>query len=294
MSSWNWSMIPSSAELERFRAGGGEFLWLHGAPGAGKIILSGSIIAALSDHVEAKSENGLAYFFVSYTDKAKQNTFNMLSSDCCTAGSAYLKHSTRKIITRLAQCLRQIYIVIDGLDEIEVVERDGLMEALNDITANSRLSNINSIVTNRREPYLVDRFRNLLLEEIYLTTSKVDEDIKLYVTEIVDTAPELSKWSVELKAEIVQTLTDMAKGMLCWVEYQMESLNKCRQLYDVKEVLASLPKTLDGTCKGILLGAEEEDRVYVARLLAWVTFTSTPLCLTILAEIIVFDRILPN
>ncbi|KIJ43609.1 hypothetical protein M422DRAFT_30851 [Sphaerobolus stellatus SS14] len=69
-----------SGAFERFRGGGCECLWLHGIPGAGKTILSGSIIAGLRNHVESKPNMGLAYFFFSYTDKAKQNTFNMLSS----------------------------------------------------------------------------------------------------------------------------------------------------------------------------------------------------------------------
>ncbi|KIJ43576.1 hypothetical protein M422DRAFT_109877, partial [Sphaerobolus stellatus SS14] len=69
-----------------------------------------------------------------------------------------------------------------------------------------------------------------------------------------------------------------------WVECQVESLKRCRRPYDVKKTLESLPKTLDETYKRILLNVEEGDRIYAARMLAWVIFTSEPLCLDLLAE----------
>ncbi|KIJ43618.1 hypothetical protein M422DRAFT_253204 [Sphaerobolus stellatus SS14] len=296
-----------SRAFEQFKGGVGECLWLHGIPGAGKTILSGSIIAALRNHVESKPNTGLAYFFFSYTDKAKRNTFNMLSSIAAQLAqrisnipprvvTLYNNDKTRppsfvvlEVITRLARCFQQTYIVLDALDEIDAEERTSLVKALNEIIANATLSNIRLLMTSRREPYLIDGLRSLLLEEISLTSSKVNEDIKLYVTEIMEKEPSLLKWSVELRQEIVQTLTDKAQGMFRWVECQLESLKKCRRPHDVKKALGSLPKTLDETYERILLAVEEEDRVYVARLFTWVIFTSRPLCLDLLAEAIVFE-----
>ncbi|KIJ55984.1 hypothetical protein M422DRAFT_239162 [Sphaerobolus stellatus SS14] len=296
-----------SSAFERFRGGVGECIWLHGIPGAGKTILSGSIIAAMRNHVESKPSTGLAYFFFAYTDKTKQNTFNMLSSIAAQLAerisnipsrvvTLYNNNKSRppisvvlEVITRLARCFHQTYIILDALDEITAEERPSLMKALNEIIANARLSNINLLMTSRREPYLVDGFHNILLEEISLTTSNVNEDIKLYVTEIVDKEPKLSKWSVELRAQIVQTLSDKAMGMFRWVECQVNTLRKCRRPYDVKKALVSLPQTLDETYRRILLAVEEENRVYLARLLTWVIFTQHPLCLDLLAEAIIFE-----
>ncbi|KIJ42493.1 hypothetical protein M422DRAFT_171018 [Sphaerobolus stellatus SS14] len=194
-----------------------------------------------------------------------------------------------EVITRLARCFHQTYILLDAFGEIAADERTSLLKALNEIITNARLSNINLLMTSRREPYLVDGLHNLLLEEISLMTSNADEDIKLYVTEIVDKEPKLSRWSVELRAEIVQTLSNKAMGMFHWVECQVDVLKKCRRPYDVKKALGSLPQTLDETYKRILLAVEEEDRIYVVRLLTWVIFTPTPLCLDFLAEAIIFE-----
>ncbi|KIJ22455.1 hypothetical protein M422DRAFT_277104 [Sphaerobolus stellatus SS14] len=286
-----------SGAFDRFRGGVGECIWLHRIPGAGKTILFGSIIAAMRTHVESKPSTGLAYFFFSYTDKAKQNTFNMLSSIALQLAerisnipsrviTLYNSDKSRppmsvglEVITPLARCFHQTYILLDALDEIAADEGTFLLKALNEIIVYARLSNINLLMTSQREPYLVDGFHNLLLEEISLITSEVDEDIKLYVTEIVDKEPKLSRWSVELRAQIV----------FLWVECQVDVLKKCRRLYDVKKALVSLLQTLDETYKRILLSVEEEDRIYVARLLTWVIFNPRPLCLDLLAEAIIFE-----
>ncbi|KIJ42477.1 hypothetical protein M422DRAFT_171028, partial [Sphaerobolus stellatus SS14] len=215
-----------SSAFERFRGGVGEcFGFTEFVTGAGKTILS------YVNHVESKPSTGLAYFFFSYTDNAKQNTFNMLSSialqlaECISnipsrVITLYNNNRSRppmsvvlEVITRLVRCFHQTYIILDALDEIAAGEKTSLLKALNEIIANARLSNINLLMTSRQEPYLVEGFHNLLLEEISLTTSDVDEDIKLYVAEIVDKDPKLSRWSVELRAEIVQTLSDKAMRM---------------------------------------------------------------------------------
>ncbi|KIJ43594.1 hypothetical protein M422DRAFT_108661, partial [Sphaerobolus stellatus SS14] len=128
-----------SGAFERFKDGVGECLWLHGIPGAGKTILSYVVFlrctGGLRNHVESKPNTGLAYFFFSYTDKAKQNTFNMLSSIAAQLAqriahipprvvTLYNNNKTRppssvvlEIIARLARCFQQTYIVLDALDE---------------------------------------------------------------------------------------------------------------------------------------------------------------------------------
>ncbi|KIJ23524.1 hypothetical protein M422DRAFT_195819 [Sphaerobolus stellatus SS14] len=189
------------------------------------------------------------------------------------------------IIKVLSQCFQRTYIVLDALDEIKPDDRDLLMRTLGEIC----LLNVNLLVTSRRESYIVDGFNGLFLEEIGLQSSKIDADIKLYVSESVKKEPRFSTWSSELREEVEQTLAKKAKGMFRWVECQMEVLKKSRRPYDVKQALSSLPKTLDETYKRILLAIPEEDRVYAARLFAWIIHSQSPLCLELLAEAIVID-----
>ncbi|KIJ42504.1 hypothetical protein M422DRAFT_118190, partial [Sphaerobolus stellatus SS14] len=121
-----------SSAFEQFRGGVGECIWLHGIPGAGKTILSWAVPL---NHVESKPSTGLAYIFFAYTDRAKQNTFNMLSSIAAQLAerisnipsrviTLYNNNKSRppisvvlEVITRLARCFNQTYIVLDALDE---------------------------------------------------------------------------------------------------------------------------------------------------------------------------------
>ncbi|KIJ22675.1 hypothetical protein M422DRAFT_276864 [Sphaerobolus stellatus SS14] len=141
------------------------------------------------------------------------------------------------------------------------------------------------LMTSRRETYLMDGFQSLSLDEIILTTSKADEDIARYVTEIVEEEPKLSRWSVELRIEIEHTLRDNAQGMYQMPDRKPEKMSE----HMTSKKRWSLPKTLDDTYKRILLAVEEEDRICAARLLAWVIFIPKPLCSEILAEAIVFE-----
>ncbi|KIJ30870.1 hypothetical protein M422DRAFT_115400, partial [Sphaerobolus stellatus SS14] len=118
-----------SEVFESFKGDVGKCLWLHGIPGCGKTIIS----CVLSIR---QPSNGLAYFFFSYTDKEKQNTFNMLSSiaaQLCQritkippiVVTLYDKNKLARpplsvvldIIAHLASCFYQTYIVLDALDE---------------------------------------------------------------------------------------------------------------------------------------------------------------------------------
>ena len=173
----------------------------------------------------------LSYFFFSYADRDKQDVFNMLSSiagQLCrqvknipaSVITHYKKNMSRppssimlEIISCLSQCFHRVYIVVDALDEIEVNQRDLLIPAIKDLVKMSRLFNINVLMTSRREQYLVDGFTGISLQQMSLTTSIVDEDIKLYVSKIISTELPFCNWSDELKTNMCDTLTKEANGM---------------------------------------------------------------------------------
>ncbi|KIJ28059.1 hypothetical protein M422DRAFT_270694 [Sphaerobolus stellatus SS14] len=295
--------------FKEYKNNSGNCVWLYGKAGCGKTILSGSIIDDLKNHVklEANSTTVLAYFFFSYTDDKKQTVYNMLSSiaaQLCKriqnipseVVSLYKENITRppssvllSIIKCISRLFRKTYIVLDALDEVSFPERDPILDVLRELVWRSGLSNPNLLLTSRREPYLEAGIGHLGFEEICLTTPRVDEDIKLYVSETVAREARFSKWSDTLKMEIIEILITKADGMFRWVECQIETLKGCLRPCDARDALYSLPETLDETYKRILLGVQKKYRVYAARLLAWVVFTSEPLCLDILAEAIIFE-----
>ncbi|KIJ33792.1 hypothetical protein M422DRAFT_264255 [Sphaerobolus stellatus SS14] len=290
-----------SEEFNGFKHVIGRCIWLHGKAGAGKTILR--------HYIEAHPSNALAYFYFSYAETTKCRTYDMLSSVAAQLFkripksdipskviSLYNNNISRppvsvllELISCVSERLQGSYIVLDALDEVDTEERDSLISSLQVVLTNSKLWKINILLTSRREPYLVEGFSDLDLQEIFLEKSVVDEDIKLYVSELVETEPSFAKWNPELKTEIVTILTRKSDGMFRWVECQIESLKKCLRPYDARIALSSLPATLDETYRRILLAVPEEYRIYIARILAWVAGTKPPPCARLLAEVVIFE-----
>ena len=71
-----------------------------------------------------------------------------------------------------------------------------------------------------------------------------------------------------------------------WVDCQLDCLGNCRTSKAIVETLASLPPTLDETYSRILESIDEGDRDYAVTALRWMAFSSRPLLLHELAEVL--------
>jgi len=74
-----------------------------------------------------------------------------------------------------------------------------------------------------------------------------------------------------------------------WAVCQLDTLGKCRNRLALRKSLASLPPTLDETYDRILSAINEDDSKYAARILRWLTFSSRPLLVEEISEIVAID-----
>ena len=77
-----------------------------------------------------------------------------------------------------------------------------------------------------------------------------------------------------------------------WVACQLDLLGNCFSVRHLRQALASLPETLDDTYARILLNIDKQHNHYyreVLKLLQWLTFSTQPLRLEELAEIVAID-----
>jgi ankyrin repeat protein len=74
-----------------------------------------------------------------------------------------------------------------------------------------------------------------------------------------------------------------------WVVCQLEGLAKCRNRLKLRECLVTLPLTLDETYDRILCDISEEDSEYAIRILRWLAFSSRPLLVEEIAEVVAID-----
>jgi hypothetical protein len=121
-------------------------LWLQGIPGAGKTFLSAAAID------EAKARHRTLFVFVSHTHQTSTTTRSILQSllfqlafDVKDAQSVLAESNERELLgsTRYVLGLLKTlldspavgptYIILDGLDEMEVVERGILLQQLADL-----------------------------------------------------------------------------------------------------------------------------------------------------------------
>ena len=74
-----------------------------------------------------------------------------------------------------------------------------------------------------------------------------------------------------------------------WAVCQLDTLGKCRTRSMLRKSLATLPPTLDETYNRILCDIDEKDSEYAVCILQWLAFSSRPLLVEEIAEVIAIN-----
>jgi Cdc6-like AAA superfamily ATPase len=145
----------------------GKSLWLYGIPGAGKTVLSSTII----ESIKARVGRFPLCFYFDFRDQRTQSVVHMLYSflaqlsedgvpkeiqrlyESCSHGNrdasfSQLQETFLSITKRIAsEQRRTTYLVLDALDECE--DRKTLMEVMTDMFQSA---SVNVLATSRKEP----------------------------------------------------------------------------------------------------------------------------------------------
>ncbi|ROV91219.1 hypothetical protein VMCG_09361 [Cytospora schulzeri] len=312
-------LVGSSEEFKTWEESPSSFLWLCGKPGAGKSILSSSVIYHLRDKYKEDPEVMLAYFFFSFSDQEKQNVDGMLASlikqlyanrpdtpQQVKSLSDYKKKGERPDTKTLEAALiatlhgfSAAFIVIDALDECPTLngEQRMLLDSLSRIIA-MMPENIHIFCTSRPEPDISTMMGTILSipskAAIDLTKYRngIDRDIGLYLDRTFK-SNDYIEWPDDLKAEAKSSLIQKADGMFQYVYHQVETLRKLASVTRVHKALQELPDGLDATYDRLLQNIDDKFKPQVGNLLIWLASSNRVLCLEELAEVFAF-RIEPN
>ncbi|KAA6409051.1 MAG: vegetative incompatibility het-e-1 [Lasallia pustulata] len=283
-------------------------VWLYGKAGCGKTVLSSTIIDAVLQEPQSKSEIAVAYFYFDFNDVEKQKSDKMIRS-LITQLSRQSKKKLNKLEALFASCnnggrqpdveglltvLKEVvegfdetYIVLDALDECS--DREELLECIEEIQG-WKLRQFHMLVTSR---WLIDIKESLepLTEprgRICIQSALVNADIRTYVHEKLQNDRCLKRWSSkpEVQEEIETALMQKADGMFRWVVCQLDALRTCLNLSMLRKALKALPTTLDETYARMLRSIPEEHSEYAIKILQWLTYSARPLQLEQLAEIV--------
>ncbi|KAL2694902.1 hypothetical protein Neosp_001491 [[Neocosmospora] mangrovei] len=287
----------------------GRSMWLAGDVGCGKTVLCSSVIEELKSRASQRGDQ-IAYFYFTFSDTNRHGIAGFLKSmlrQLCLANSVdtlmealYQRcgldpPSTRQMqATLLAYLARvcasktdtdvaqtpQVYLVLDGLDEIPYgPDRTTLLRLLDEM-AKRAYPLLHILVSSRPES---DIERGIVgsqhWRKFVYSAGGARDDLGIYVTNQIKLTPKLASLPDHTKEEIQQKLVVEAGGMFRWAALQMQELKKKRILRgrDVQNILSSLPKSLDATYERVLLQIDS-DLVYEAKTaLQWLSCCIRPL-----------------
>lgn len=214
----------------------GSRIWISGIPGAGKSVLAGLIITECLQLSSLSDKSCSAYFFCTYRDKKTQLSKNILSSlasqiarqneqafkilegyyeDLKLDNDLPADPSASKllgILSKMAACFDQVFIVVDGLDECET-DDDDVAQILARLTALRVDSSITTALLSRDVIHIREQ---LEVDFTHIDVEAHTEDIELYVaceTEKLISAKKLRIRNLSLKDQIMTELVNGAKGM---------------------------------------------------------------------------------
>ncbi|RPA82610.1 hypothetical protein BJ508DRAFT_361090 [Ascobolus immersus RN42] len=281
-------------------------LWMHGAPGVGKTVLSSLII----DELKKDSSLALAYFHCNYDDPSRQDPDLILAmilkqlvapmptlppslvklyENHKSEGFASVRPDADELESLLVQALKysekDIVILLDALDEIPQPARKRMFSFFSKLKEAEGDNKVLLLVTSRWLADIKTHMSKATQLTIDIKEDDTSADIVLYIDSEVDKAVEEEELlegeiSEDLVEDIKDHLQKQAGGMFLWVRYQIAHLCEQETEYDIQEALTDLPTGLHDTYTRILhkIRAQSASRRRIAeRTLRWMLSAARPL-----------------
>jgi len=273
---------------------------LTGKLGSGKSVLLANIVDDLNTS-QIDKKTAVAYFFCRYNDIDSLKTRTIIGSLArqllCTVPNL---DTVFKRIEGLASApgLDQIcdllyhgfppgcntYFILDGLDECEPLERESTCHWLQEV---QKKLGIKILVSFRVEP---NKEPDLPVKPL-VVTSKIsmpedNPDIKAFVGAELERCIENRKLVIgdpTLIVDILDALLAGSQGMFLWVVLQIQTLCCMETDEDIRNALATLPRTLSETFSRILATSRKSGR-YQAKVLDLTIAACRPLSIEELRE----------
>jgi hypothetical protein len=199
-------------------------------------MISAAIIEQLQKSLHAGPiKTGLAYFFFSATDAETQTVHGLLSSilaqlwrqmDDGSWVTSCAHHlfpsldssqpcSNQDIFTMLLEALssfKQVFVVIDALDESNTAERDQLLCYITELRRNELLG-LRLLLTSRLNVDIQNSVTALPTLLVSIEPSFTARDIRAYISTSVRNNSRLSRFREGLQQEIIEALVEKSHGM---------------------------------------------------------------------------------
>ncbi|KAK7511260.1 uncharacterized protein IWZ02DRAFT_494485 [Phyllosticta citriasiana] len=251
--------LLKSDAFTRWRDGDSHRLWYTGNPGAGKSVLASIVTEHLQEWVQ-RSENApkraaVACLYLSYKENPKltellgsilrqfESKSTFIDSDVRSLFKEYRQHGhsfrplqlkdIERLLSQMAKS-RQMYIVVDAMDECERDVRYALMGSLQSIGEGVKI-----LVTSRVLAQQVDLQHGFIEQEI----EAHDDDMQDYIDQVIQKHGMLQEFSKVIKDQVPQR----SGKMFLIAQLHMNALTEVEAPNDVKRVLKTLPDSISGS-----------------------------------------------
>ncbi|BDD63641.1 hypothetical protein MAP00_008510 [Monascus purpureus] len=238
---------------------------------------------------------GIAFFYFSFNDEAKQDDNGMLRTlllqlsvqlqdgerDLEQLHALYKSgsppvHALFDTLQRFLDRFCDTYILLDALDESpQDCKREGVLRAIQVIRSWS-IPGVHILVTSRNELDIRESLYPSHDQDLPLRNSETDRDIANFVSYQLRNDKKLQRWKAR-HDEIEAKLTISAQGVFRYVECQFKAIRRVRNQIQLDKCLNTLPRDLDETYERILCNIDEEYVNDVRRVLTLLCFSRRPL-----------------
>ena len=289
--------------------GSAQLLWLSGAPGIGKTMISSFLVKELATIAERSRHMTLAYYFCDDKTQERRTAMTVLRGlllQILRQRPVLFKHiqtsfdmSGNRLFTNF-HALWRIFIAIvndpevgelcclvDALDECERDSRELFLVEFTRLYCSQKSKSplVKFIITSRRENDIVESLSAVSppIRHIQVDSGKVNDDVSKFVDTRVNDLSRRKGYDAELQNEIKTALKNKAEGTFLYVSLVLSILAKTWLRSQVRRKLQKLPEDLNKLYDKILSQIDrdcEEIAIFVFR---WVAVARRPLTVKELA-----------
>ncbi|KAF4983537.1 hypothetical protein FZEAL_1072 [Fusarium zealandicum] len=288
-----------STEYKAWKASCGQTLFCPGIPGAGKTVLSSSVIEELTNEFQENPDVGVAYVYFNYRQQETQTCDRILASLLrqLVAGRSTLpdkvqdlydvhkRNRTALSSSEVSQNLRsvlalygRVFIVLDALDECSANDgsRDDILSGLFELQTTS---SANFLCTSRHIPEI----ETLFSKEHSVEVRAQDQDVRKYLDSQLRRLPGFVRRDPGLQDRVKDEIVKAVDGMFLLAQLHLESLMHKRSPNKLLRALEGLPQgsnaydhAYEDTMKRI--EAQFPDQAELAKdALLWIVHAKRPL-----------------
>ena len=270
-------------------------LWLLGAPGIGKTMVSSYVVEALQEKKEEASSAIFVFYFCNDRNDNRRTTpaivrgllvqllreqpglFQAIEDDYKKLGKS-IAENLSALFVALCRLLRRtetrIYILVDALDECEGSSRHDFFTFIEDLDPDMRVS---ILITSRPEVDVEDAAGDMT-DILRIDSAKVKDDLSSFINiRVDDLAKKKKRFPSKLIDDIRSVLLQQAGGTFLWVSLALEDISGATTAKRAREKLEGLPKGLPGIYRRILENIREDDVNDAAFILRWAVASRRPM-----------------